>query len=90
MATLLLETALLSKRHGLDILEARDISLAFAILALGVASGFVVWTPWEMVLPAVYYYFISLKKYGLSPRKLADMIRRAFGRSGGGGKEGER
>ncbi|MCE1196542.1 hypothetical protein LWX53_08610 [bacterium] len=87
MATLLLGAALLSKRHGLDILDARDISLAFVILALGVASGFIAWTPWEMGLPAVYYYFISLKKYGLSPRKLADMIRRAFGRSGGGGKE---
>lgn len=90
MATLLLETALLSKRHGLDILEARDISLAFAILALGVASGFVVWTPWEMGLPVVYYYFITLKKYGLSPSKLADMARRAFGRSAGGGERGAR
>ncbi|HWP68342.1 MAG TPA: lipid II flippase MurJ, partial [Rectinemataceae bacterium] len=86
MATLLLGAVFLSKRHGLDILGAQDIFLAFAILALGVASGFVSWTPWEMGLPVVYYYFITLKKYGLSPRKLADMARRAFGRSGRGEK----
>lgn len=86
MATLLLGAFLLSKRHGLEILEARDILLAFAILALGVASGFVTWTPWEMGLPFLYYYFITLKKYGLSPRRLADMARRAFGPSGGAGK----
>ena len=87
MATLLLGAALLSKRHGLDILDASDISLSLVILALGVASGFVAWTPWEMGLPAVYYYFITLKKYGLSPRKLAEIARRAFSRPEAGGKE---
>jgi len=40
--------------------------------------GFVAWTLLGDGSAVVYYYFITLKKYGLSPRKLADMIPRAL------------
>ncbi|MDP2790398.1 MAG: lipid II flippase MurJ [Rectinemataceae bacterium] len=78
MGVLLLETALLSRKHKFSILKPKEIILAFLILSFSLALGFMRWTPWSMILPFFYYIFISVGKYGLSPRRILMMAKGAF------------
>ena len=78
MGVLLLEMALLTRKHKYSILKPKEIILAFLILLASLTLGFMRWTPWSMMLPFFYYIFVSVGRYGLSPRRIIKMAKRAL------------
>ena len=75
MATLMLDAAVLEKRHGLKTVTAGEMILGLALLAFSIAAGFIRWSPWFLAAPPLYYLAVSHRAYGLSPSAILRMIR---------------
>lgn len=85
-ANLCLDYWLLYRHHRRSILAGRDALPLLALLAGCLLSGTRDWSPWYLLAPPLYWYFVSYRIYGLDPRRLRELARERGAGSASGGK----
>lgn len=73
-ANLIIKTIWLRKKHGFKVMTARDMGFFCLLLAACVGGGWLSWSPWMLLAPVVFYLFVSLGVFKLSPSAIAAIL----------------